>query len=68
MTELLFVVEPDVEGGWIARAVGVDIFTQAETLEVLDDIVRDAVACHFEPDQMPKLIRLHIVQDRVLAA
>ncbi|MCB9740661.1 MAG: 2-oxoisovalerate dehydrogenase [Deltaproteobacteria bacterium] len=68
MTELHFVEEPDVEGGWIARAVGADIFTQADSLEVLDDIVPDAVTCHFEPDRMPKLIRLHIVQDRVLAA
>jgi hypothetical protein len=68
MTEPLFVVEPDVDGGWVARAVGADIFTQAESIDVLDGIVRDAVACHLEPDPMPKRIGLYIVQDRVLAA
>jgi hypothetical protein len=30
--------------------------------------VRDAVRCHFEPDSVPKLIRLHFVRDEVIAA
>jgi hypothetical protein len=29
--------------------------------------IRDAVYCHFEKDNMPKLIRLHLVKDEVLA-
>lgn len=68
MTELLFVVEPEPEGGWQARAVGADIFTQADDLVAIEAAVRDAVACHFEPEAAPKLLRLHIVQERVLAA
>ena len=68
MTELLFVVEVDPDGGWLAKAVGADIFTQADTLDELEAVVRDAVACHFDKQASPRLIRLHIVQDRVLAA
>ncbi len=30
--------------------------------------VRDAVACHFDTQDKPKLIRLHFVRDEVLAA
>ena len=29
---------------------------------------RDAVACHFDPAEKPKLIRLHCVLDEVIAA
>jgi hypothetical protein len=32
-TEILFAVQESVEGGYEARALGHDIFTQAETLE-----------------------------------
>ena len=68
MSELLFLVEPDPDGGWTAQAVGASICTQAETIDELEAVVRDAVACHFEAGERPKLIRLHIVEDRVLAA
>jgi hypothetical protein len=35
-----------------------------------DDLpqLRDAVRCHFEPDEMPKFIRLHIARDEIIAA
>ncbi len=68
MTELLFLVEPDPEGGYTARAVGPAIYTQAETLDELEVMVRDAVNCHFEERERPKVLRLHIAYDRVLAA
>lgn len=47
MTEVIFLVEDDPDGGYTARAIGESIFTQAETLEELRDRVRDAVQCHF---------------------
>lgn len=47
-------------GGFLARAIGADIFTEAETLSALNDRVGDAVRCHFEADQAPTLIRLTI--------
>jgi hypothetical protein len=67
-TEILFVVEDDPEGGLVARAVGASIITQAETMDGLKEAVRDAVACHFEEAERPKLIRLHYVRDEVIAA
>jgi len=68
MTEILFVVEEAPEGGYTARAVETAIFTEADTLDQLHAHVRDAVRCHFEPDEAPKLIRLHFVRDEVIAA
>lgn len=58
-TEILFEVTDASEGGYVATAFGYGIHTQAETLEELRDMVRDAVACYFDdPAQAPKLIRL----------
>jgi predicted RNase H-like HicB family nuclease len=69
MTEIIFLVEEDIEGGYIARSLSDSIFTQAEDLIELREMVKDAVHCHF-PDQekRPKLIRLHIVHDEVMAS
>lgn len=66
MTEILFTVEEATEGGLAARAVGHSIFTEADTLDELREHVREAVECHFDQGQAPKLIRLHIVRDEVL--
>jgi hypothetical protein len=68
MTEIHFIVEEAPEGGFIARAVGTDIFTEADELRGLHDQVRDAVRCHFEPDAAPRVIRLHITREEVLSA
>lgn len=35
MTEIHFIVEEAPEGGFVARAVGADIFTEADDLEAL---------------------------------
>jgi hypothetical protein len=66
--EIIFVVKEDDSGGLHARAIGHSIFTQAETRNELEQNVRDAVRCHFEPEQQaPKLIHLHYVHDEVIA-
>jgi len=67
MTEVIFMVEDALEGGLTAKALGESIFTEAETLEELRTNVREAVECHFEADKMPKLIRLHMVKEEVIA-
>ncbi len=68
MTELVFLVEEDPEGGYTARALGESIFTQADSIDSLREAVRDAVNCHF-PDEgeRPKIARLHMVHDEVVA-
>ena len=68
MTEVIFVVEEAPEGGYIARALGVSIFTEVDTLAELQAQVRDAVRCHFNEGQAPKVIRLHFVRDEVISA
>jgi hypothetical protein len=69
MTEIIFLVEDDPDGGYTARAIGESIFTQADSLEELKGYVRDAVHCHFPDEQTrPKLIRLHVVHDEVIAS
>jgi len=58
-TEIIFRVEESPEGGYEATALGHPIFTQADTLEALRAMVRDAVRCHFDDVARPRLIRLH---------
>ncbi len=68
MTEIVFVVEQAPEGGYTARALGESILTEADSLDELRAAVQDAVHCHFDAGQAPKLIRLHFVRDELLAA
>jgi hypothetical protein len=68
MDEMIFMVENAPEGGYTARALGAPIFTEADDLETLRQQVRDAVRCHFEAGQGPKVIRLHFVREEVIAA
>jgi hypothetical protein len=68
MEELIFLVEDAPEGGYMARALGVSIFTEADDLDSLREMVRDAVRCHFDEGQGPKIIRLHFVREEVIAA
>ena len=67
-TEIIFSVQESAEGGYEARALGHDIFTQADSMEELRAMVRDAVRCHFDGDSTPAVIRLHIVKDEVIPA
>lgn len=67
MNEIIFLVTEAPEGGYSARALGESIFTEAETQDDLRRNVRDAVACHFDDDKAPGVIRLHFVREEVLA-
>ena len=68
MSELIFLVEEAPEGGFTARAVSHSIFTESDTLDELRENVREAVECHFDEGQAPKIIRLHIVREEILTA
>lgn len=67
MTEIIFQVEEDpIDGGWVARALGESIVTQADSIEDLKAMIRDALQCHFDhEDDIPPVIRLHFVRDEV---
>lgn len=68
MNEIIFLVEDAPEGGFMARALDASIFTDADNLDDLHCKVREAVDCHFEPNDKPKIIRLHFVREEVIAA
>jgi hypothetical protein len=68
MSEIIFLVEEADEGGYIARAASHSIFTEADTLDELRKKVREAVECHFDDGQAPKVIRMHIVREVILTA
>lgn len=68
MNEIIFLVEDAPEGGYTARALGQSIFTEADTMDDLRRNIREAVECHFEPGQGPRVIRLHYVREEVLSA
>jgi len=67
MNEIFFLVDEAPEGGYTARAMGESIFTEADDLESLYDMVRDAVRCHFAEGKAPKIIRLHFTKEEVIA-
>jgi predicted RNase H-like HicB family nuclease len=66
MNEVFFLVEEALEGGYTAKALGESIFTEGETLEELRINIKEAVHCHFEEDNLPKIIRLHLVKEELL--
>jgi len=65
--EIIFTVQESPEGGFEAQALSASIFTEADTLGELRTMVRDAVECHFDPDERPKVVRLHFVRDELMA-
>ena len=65
--EILFLVEESPEGGYEAKAPGYSIYTQAESLEEMREATADAVRCHFDEAERPRLIRLHMVKEEVIA-
>ena len=67
MNEIIFLVEEAPEGGHTARALGYSIFTEADTWEKIKEAAHEAVRCHFEEGQQPRMIRLHIVKEEVVA-
>ena len=55
-TELTFDVVQEADGGFVAEAVGEDIFTQGDTWVELCRNVREAVAAHFFDGQPPAAV------------
>lgn len=66
-SEIVFQVLEEPDGGYVARALGHAIHTEADTIDGVRTAVLDAVRCHFEPDQCPRVVHLHFVRDETLA-
>ncbi|HMP75587.1 MAG TPA: 2-oxoisovalerate dehydrogenase [Kiritimatiellia bacterium] len=69
MSEIIFEVrEDEVDGGYTASALGYGIHTEGQTMEELQTNVREAVNCYFDDaSAAPKMIRLHMVRDVLIA-
>ena len=67
-SEVVFVIEDDPDGGFVAHALGHAIVTQADDYTQLKHNIRDAVQCHFDEGARPAVIRLHYVRDEIIAA
>jgi predicted RNase H-like HicB family nuclease len=67
MSEIVFLVEEDPEGGYTARALGESIFTEGETEDDLKNNIKDALRCHFDNEsEIPPVIRLHFVREQII--
>jgi hypothetical protein len=47
MEEIIFMVEESPEGGFIAKGLGVSIYTEANSMEELLIAIKDATYCHY---------------------
>ncbi len=65
MTEIIFIVEEAHEGGYTAKALGESIFTEANSIEKLKSMIKDAILCHFDKKDCPKIVRLHYVKEEI---
>ena len=71
VSEITFNVERCAESGmltasWDEPTGGGGITTQGQDLTELQEMVKDAVLCHFDEGKAPEMIRFHFVDDPVL--
>jgi len=66
-SEIIFLIEETPDGDYTAKAVGYNIFTEADSINALKAMLKDAVNCHFNEKDRPKLIRMHTVRDEIIA-
>ena len=57
-SEIIFSLQESPESGYEARTLGFSIFTQADSVDELRTMIRDAVSCHFPESEKPSVIRL----------
>jgi len=68
MSELVFEVSQEADGGFVAECLSEGIFTQADDWEELRRNVKEATAAYFfDRTERPSAIRLRLIRDEVLA-
>lgn len=67
MADIVFMVTATQDGGYLARADGLAILVGAGTVADLHSAVHDALRGRFGPSPPPVRVRLHLVDDEVLA-
>jgi predicted RNase H-like HicB family nuclease len=66
VSELIFEVTQEVDGGFVAECLTENIVTQGDSWAELRANVRDAVEGYFFDGSKPQSVRLHLVRDEVL--
>ena len=69
MSDLVFEVIQEADGGFCAQCLNDSIVTEGNTWEELRANVLEVVKAFYfdQPDKLPSAIRLHLVRDEVLA-
>jgi len=62
MDKLVFEITQEPDGGFVAKALGESVITQADTWDELRDNVREAVKAFYFDRPTPRLLRLHLVR------
>ena len=65
-SEIIFYIEESLDGGYEARALGFDIFTDGGTEDELKSNIRDAAHCPFDKGEVPQRIKLHFVKEEAI--
>ena len=67
MSELVFEVVQEVDGGYCAECLTENIFTEGDSWEQLRNNVLEATAAFYFDRPQPQRIRLHLVRDEILS-
>ena len=67
MSEIVFDITQEADGGYVAESLGENIFTEGDTWEELRANVQDAVKAYYFDRTAPSHIRLHLRKDELLA-
>lgn len=67
MSELVFEVTQEADGGFTAECLTESIFTQGDSWEELRRNVQEAVEAFYFDRPAPTAIRLHLVRDELVA-
>lgn len=59
VNEIIFQIQESPEGGYEAKALGYSVFTEGDDYEDIKKNIKDAVFCHFDEGESPRIIRLH---------
>jgi hypothetical protein len=67
MSEIIFEVTQEGDGGYCAECLTESIFTQGDSWEELRANVKEAVTAFYCDRPAPRSVRLHFVRDEMLA-
>ena len=67
MSEVMFEVVQEADGGYCAECLTENIFTEGDTWEQLRKTVLEATAAFFFDQPRPASVRLRLVRDEILA-